>query len=256
MSDPPDAPRWSITWVGHATVLLEVAGVRILTDPLLTSRVAHLRRRVPIPALDPVDVVLISHVHMDHLHLPSLRRTAAGARIVVPAGAEGLVGRLGFTEVTPVGVGDAVNVTVDVTVEAVPANHLRGRGPHSRVRADPVGYVVHAGGRSVYFAGDTDLFDEMSELGPIDAALLPTWGWGPTLGERHLDPQSAAVATMRIDPRSVVPIHWGTYSPLRAGRGAPSWLDDPIAAFDAALDGRDLRDRLLVVRPGGSIELD
>jgi len=124
------------------------------------------------------------------------------------------------------------------------------------VEAAPVGYVVHVGRLSIYFAGDTDPFDGMHELGPLDVALLPIWGWGPTLGERHLDPGRAAVATEWIDPRTVVPIHWGTYSPVRAGRGSPPWLDRPIAEFRAALGGRQLEDRLLVLRPGGSLALD
>ena len=87
-------PRISVTWMGHSTVLVEVDGVRILTDPLVTRRLAHLRRRAPTPTVDPVDAVLISHVHMDHLHLPSLRRTASGARLIVPDGAGRLVRRL------------------------------------------------------------------------------------------------------------------------------------------------------------------
>ena len=83
----------------------------------------------------------------------------------------------------------------------MPADHSNARGPHSRLVAEPVGYILDAGGRAVYFAGDTDLFDEMHDFPPIDVALLPIWGWGPTLGDRHLDPGRAATATHWIEPQ-------------------------------------------------------
>jgi L-ascorbate metabolism protein UlaG (beta-lactamase superfamily) len=143
-----------------------------------------------------------------------------------------------------------------VDVEVVPAHHLSGRGPHSRVSAPPVGYVVRARGRAVYFAGDTDLFDEMHTLGPLDVALLPIWGWGHTLGERHLNPESAAIATSWLDPTTVVPIHWGTYSAIRFGGGRPAWIDQPPTAFRDALTGLGLDDRLRVLQPGESLRVD
>lgn len=251
-----------MTWVGHSTVLVDVDGVRILTDPLLTRRLAHLRRRVPMPNVSPVDVVLISHVHMDHLHLPSLRMMASGARLIVPEGSAPLVRKLRFRSIEEVRRGAVIRLrdpaqgrsAVDVGV--VTANHLPARGPHSRVSAPPVGYVLRGAGRNVYFAGDTDLFDEMRALGPLDVALLPIWGWGPSLGELHLNPESAAVATSWLDPSTVIPIHWGTYSPLQVGRGRPAWIDQPPDAFRDALAGLGIEDRLCLLQPGGSLQVD
>lgn len=251
-----------VTWVGHATVLIEADGYRVLTDPALMPRMAHLCRRVPEAHVGSVDAVLISHVHMDHLHLGSLRLVAGGARVIVPEGAAPLVRRVGAASIESVKAGSRVSLRAGteqgppVKVEVVPANHLDGRGPHSRVRAQPVGYVLSVGDRRIYFAGDTDLFDEMDHLGPLDIALIPIWGWGPTLGERHLNPSTAATATARLDPRIVVPIHWGTYSPLRARRGSPPWLDDPVAAFRGALEAQQLGDRLIALAPGGYVQLD
>ncbi len=253
-----------MTWIGHATVDIAAGGLHVLTDPLVTARAAHLRRRVgPAPALSP-DVVLISHLHLDHLHLASLERvvgrTERPTRLVVPRGAARLVRRLGPTVVvTEGGPGDELVFDADdgagVRVDVTPARHSCRRGPHSRRSADPVGYVVRAGDRATYFAGDTDLFPGMRDLGPIDSALLPIWGWGPTLGDGHLDPHRAAEATEWIDAATVVPIHWGTYSPMRARRGAPAWIADPLPAFEAELAARGLAARLRAVRPGGSLDL-
>ena len=254
-------PPITVTWIGHSTVLFEIDGFRVLTDPALTSRLAHLRRRTSAPTIDPVDVVLISHVHMDHLHLRSLKLVAAGARVIVPAGAERLVATVGSASITRVTAGQrlilraATERAAAIEIEVVRADHLAGRGPHSKVTATPVGHIVRCGDRAIYFAGDTDLFDEMHDFGPIDLALIPIWGWGPTLGERHLDPLSAATATEWIRPRQVVPIHWGTYSPVRAGRGDPAWLNDALPAFRNALATVGLQDRLVAVNPGGSVRL-
>jgi L-ascorbate metabolism protein UlaG (beta-lactamase superfamily) len=251
-----------VTWLGHSTVLVDVDGVRILTDPLLTRRLAHLRRRVPMPTVTPVDVVLISHVHMDHLHLPSLRMVASGARLIVPEGAAPLVRKLRSARSRRFDAGRSIRLRDPgegrsaVDVEVVPANHLPARGPHSRVSAPPVGYVMRIAGRAIYFAGDTDLFDEMRALGPLDVALLPIWGWGPSLGELHLNPESAAVATSWLDPSTAIPIHWGTYSPLQVGRGRPAWIDQPPNAFRDALAGLGLEGRLCLLQPGGSLQVD
>lgn len=246
----------SITWVGHATVVIVIDGFRLVTDPLLTSRVAHLRRRVPMPAIDSVDAVLISHLHMDHLHLRSLRTIAEGVHVVAPSGSGKLFRSLGIEHLDEVVAGDVVTLraasgdapAIEATV--VPADHSNARGPHSRLVAEPVGYIVGAGERTVYFAGDTGLFEEMHDFPDIDVALLPIWGWGPTLGERHLDPGRAATATHWIEPRRVVPIHWGTYTPITPRRGTPAWIDNPIQAFTEALDELGLADRLVALRPG------
>lgn len=233
--------------------------MRLLTDPLLTARVAHLRRRVPLPDAMAADVVLISHLHPDHLHLRSLAQVAAGTRLVVPRGAARLVARMAAAEIVEVAPGDEVALAGraggSVRLEVTGAAHGCRRGPHSRAQAEPVGYVVDAGGLRVYFAGDTDLFPAMRDLRPIEVALLPIWGWGPTLGDGHLDPAGAARATGWIDPRFVVPIHWGTYSPVRFRSGPPPWLDTPLGAFRQALTERGLERRLRALRPGAALDV-
>jgi L-ascorbate metabolism protein UlaG (beta-lactamase superfamily) len=240
-----------LTWVGHSTVLLELGDVRLLTDPVLTPRVAHLRRHVAFDrdVLRGVDAVLISHAHLDHLHVPSLRLLPPDTTLIVPQGAGDLVRRRGFTDVRETRTGDTIALDA-VEIATVPARHSDRRGPHSRVIAPAVGYVVRSSARAVYFAGDTDLFPQMAALAPIDVALLPIWGWGPTLGDGHLDPARAAEATSRLDARLVVPIHWGTYSPSVVRRRRPAWLAEPGDRFRAELDRNGLGDRLRGLAPG------
>jgi len=258
VSDPARTPI-TVTWIGHSTVLVDVAGIRFLTDPALTRSLAHLRRRHPTPPVPPVDVVAISHLHMDHLHRRSLRRVArASADILVPAGSTSLLRGIGFAEVHEVDAGDGLDIERrdrSLHIDVVSADHSGRRGPHSRLVAPALGYVIRAAGRSVYFAGDTGLFGAMANIGPVDVAFVPIWGWGATLGERHLDPMSAARATALIQPCHVVPIHWGTYSPVRAGWGGPAWLDVPLDQFRTALDDEGLGDRLIPLLPGESISI-
>jgi L-ascorbate metabolism protein UlaG (beta-lactamase superfamily) len=243
-----------VSWLGHATVVVDIAGVRFVTDPALTPRLAHLRRHhlVDLDAVAGADVVLISHIHIDHLHLPSLRLLEA-PMVVVPAGAGRLLRRQRFTDVVETKVGDVATFG-GVTVQTVPAVHSPGRGPHSRVRAPAVGYVLSSPRDSVYFAGDTDLFDAMTELPAVDVALLPIGGWGRSLGTGHLDPRRAARATELIVPRLVVPIHWGTYSPIGVPGRRPTWLDRPAEQFAVAMDEAGHADRLRLLAPGERLE--
>jgi len=140
-------------------------------------------------------------------------------------------------------------------IRAVPAEHDRTRGPFG-ASADPVGYVV-SGSKSVYFAGDTDLFDEMTELGQVDVALVPISGWGPGLGTGHLDPPRAAEAVSRIRPGLAIPIHWGTYFPIHLGlRRVPSFVDVPPLEFVAAMREAAPDVTVRVLRPGEALELD
>jgi L-ascorbate metabolism protein UlaG (beta-lactamase superfamily) len=157
-----------IVFLGHATVLIEVDGVRLLTDPLLRDRVAHLRRQVP--PLQPavyarLDAALISHLHHDHLDLASLRLLGLDTPLLVPAGAGELLRGKGFTRVRELSVGETANVGA-LQVDAVEARHDGRRHPGG-MRAETLGYVIR-GRRTVYFAGDTELFDGMSALAPPD----------------------------------------------------------------------------------------
>ena len=246
-----------IQYVGHATVFVDLDGVRLLTDPLLRNRVAHLRRGTPVSARAHrgLDAVLVSHAHYDHLDLPSLEKLGKKLPVVLPRGLGGLLRKRRFENVVEVEVGETIRIG-ELEIRAVPAEHDRTRGPFG-VSADPVGYVI-AGSKTVYFAGDTDLFEEMSGLGPVDVGLIPIWGWGPALGRGggHLDPARAAEAVARIRPGLVVPIHWGTYFPIHLGlMGRPGFVDVPPVEFLAALEEKAPEIRAEILQPGQSLEL-
>jgi L-ascorbate metabolism protein UlaG (beta-lactamase superfamily) len=254
VSSSPATPD-RVTYLGHATALLELGGRRLLTDPVLSNRLLHLRRRSsPVTAqLEPLDWVLISHLHHDHLHPASLRRLRGHAGAVVPAGGRSLLERAGFDDVREVRAGAVVELG-DLRVEAVPASHPGGRRPLGP-DADALGFVIAIGETSVYFAGDTDLFDEMSELGDVDLALIPVWGWGTSIGEGHLDPARAAEAIRRLRPRVAIPIHWGTFLPIGTARRHHHRLYEPPREFARLAARVAPQVEVRVLEPGESTTL-
>ena len=249
-------PVEQLSWLGHATVLLEIGGARLLTDPLLRRRLAHLRRVGPLPDADAsarLDAVLISHMHSDHLDVPSLRAIGGAAQIIAPRGAGRFLRGHGFERVTEVTVGDTVMVG-EAAVTAIPATHDGRRHPMGRT-AETMGFEV-AGERRVYFAGDTDLFAGMSAMAErFDVALLPVWGWGPSLGPGHLDPEGAAQAAALLRPRIAVPIHWGTFFPAGLHRVLGRHLVEPPVTFERAVGRLAPEVDVRVLAPGGSLEL-
>jgi L-ascorbate metabolism protein UlaG (beta-lactamase superfamily) len=246
-----------VTWWGHSTVWVEDSGVRLVTDPVLGDRIAHLRRmRGPSPRFPGTpDAVLVSHLHADHLDVASLRRVGPEAALVVPHGAGAFVRqRLGpafARRCVELAVGDEFALGA-VRIRAVPANHHGGRGPWTRHRAAAVGYTVH-GAANTWFAGDTGLFDGMADLGPLDLALVPVGGWGPTLGAGHLDPYTAAEAMRRAAPHAAVPIHFGTFWPVGFTRVRPDRFHNPGPDFERLTGVIAPDTKVTVLTPGDSL---
>ena len=212
----------SITWWGHSTTTIALGPVRILTDPVFTLRVAHLSRiggPLPTEEAADADVAVVSHLHFDHLHLPSLRKLSPEVRIVAPVGTARALARAApaiSRRVEEVAPGEAVDVD-GVVIRAVRAAHDDRRSPLSRYCAPPLGFIIEAGSENptrVWFAGDTGLFTGMSDFRPVDVAVIPIGGWGPTLGPTHLDPTQAAEAVRRVGAKDAVPVHFGTFWPL------------------------------------------
>lgn len=247
-----------VTWIGHATVLLEVGGLRLLTDPVLGRRVFLLRRvakPVRAGAIDAVDVVLISHAHADHLDARSLKRLRTATHVLAPPAAAEWLSRHDVPGSREVTAGSTVAIQ-GVTVETVHARHDGRRWRHGP-EAEAVGFLVRAD-TSAYFAGDTDLYPEMAALkGSVDVVLLPVWGWGPVLGEGHMNPERAAQALATIAPRVAIPVHWGTLAvpwarPSRNAHEPAREFAEAAARLAPEVDVRVLEpgDSTTVARPG------
>jgi L-ascorbate metabolism protein UlaG (beta-lactamase superfamily) len=240
-------------FLGHSTLLIEMDGVRVLTDPFLRGWIGPLRRHGPHPddAARHADAVVISHAHLDHLDVPSLRRLVGQPIAIVPAGLGFLIEKAGLRNVVEVRPGDRVTVG-DLEINVFPALHDGFRPPLGPT-APAIGFVFEGSAR-VYFAGDTDIFPGLEDLaGNLDVALLPVWGWGPYLGSGHMDPGRAALAARLLAARLTIPIHWGALFPRGFHHVWPDRLHRPPRDFARILRdlGADLDVRIL--EPGDRI---
>ena len=203
-----------VIFLGHATTLIDLDGTRLVTDPVLRGHVGPLYRRVPRPLAGPLvdpDAILISHLHLDHYDPRSLRMFRRDTPVLAPVGARLSLHWRGFREIHEMSPGDVYRIG-SVDIVATPAQHRGTRHPLA-ARTPSLGYVV-SGSRSVYFAGDTGLFSGMAEIWPerLDLAMLPVAGLGPRMPEqKHLSPRDAVQAMRLMQPRVVIPIHWGTF---------------------------------------------
>jgi L-ascorbate metabolism protein UlaG (beta-lactamase superfamily) len=247
----------TVTWLGHSTVVLEMDGVRIISDPVLGRRVGPLRRVGPRPSPaawgDP-DAVLLSHLHHDHADLPSLRRLGPGRRVLTSAANAAWLSRRGVNGVAA-GERRWTDVGQDVAVSLVRADHHSRPMPHRP--NDAHGHLVQGASGVAWLAGDTSLYDEMEEIataaeGGVDVAVVPIGGWGPRLSPGHLDPRDAARACALVGARHAVPVHWGTLHPPGLSRLPPGWMQRPGPAFVEALAELAPRCRPVLLEPGGS----
>lgn len=220
-----------LTWLGHSTVVVDVDGVRVVTDPLVGRHAGVLRRRGAMPARSAwagADAVLLSHLHHDHAELTSLRRFGGVPVLTAPENAawvrdKGMDGRgLAPGEWFPLVPGGRVAVC---TVRAV---HDSRPMPH---RPNAVnGHLLRSPAGVVWFAGDTEVYPEMAELprvagGRVDLAVVPVGGWGPRLSPGHMGPGEAAVACRLTGARYAVPVHWKTLHAPAGHLLPPGWMD-------------------------------
>jgi L-ascorbate metabolism protein UlaG (beta-lactamase superfamily) len=207
----------AVTFVGHATLLLQWKGLNILTDPNFVPRVIVPKRLVepgiPIEHLPALDLIVVSHAHLDHLVKPSLRRLGKEVPVVVPTGLAELITPLGFRRVYELNWWDVYDGD-GFKVIHVPANHWGRRTPRDRDRGYG-GFVIERQGHHVYFAGDTAYFKGFLEIGrafPIELALLPIGAYRPpSFRQVHCNPEDALQAFDDMQARYMVPIHWGTF---------------------------------------------
>lgn len=247
-----------LTWWGHASATIRLGETRVAVDPLLADHLFHLHRFTAHPPTEATaaDVVLISHLHHDHLHLPSLKLFGPDVPIVVPRGGEPLLRGLGLGRVVPVAPGEELDLA-GVRVRVLPATHDGSRGPHTRITGPPLGFRVDGGGRSFWFPGDTELREDMYDVGHVDLALVPIGGWGPTLEDGHMDPVDGAEAARRVGAGITVPVHWGTFWPRGLRRLARANHDrlfvTPGERFLSASEDLDINPRL--IGPGETISI-
>jgi L-ascorbate metabolism protein UlaG (beta-lactamase superfamily) len=231
-----------VTMIGHATLLIQMAGLNLLTDPVWSDRASPLAfagpRRVTPPGvrmedLPPIDAILLSHNHYDHLDIATLKALHERHRplIVTPLGNDAIVRRhIPDARITAGDWGAEFQIRPDAQVHIVPATHWSSRGIRDRRMALWGGFMVRARGRLVYFAGDTGygtgrIFRAMRErFGPTDLALIPIGAYDPRwfMAAQHTDPEEAIRIMRDLDARAAVGIHWGTFKLTDEPRDDPA----------------------------------
>lgn len=258
------------TMIGHATVLIQAGGLNILTDPVWSERVSPFRtigpRRVTAPGiafedLPPIDVILLSHNHYDHLDLDSLRLLvdAHDPLIVTPLGNDALLRRhIAAVRVVAGDWGSSFDLPGGTTVDIVPANHWSARGVRDRRMALWGGFMLRGPAGLVYFAGDTGygsgaLFADLAErYGPPDLALIPIGAYAPRwfMAAQHIDPDEAVAIFATLGARHALGIHWGTFQLTDEPR------EEPAERLAAALAARGIAPaRFLAARPGDHLDV-
>jgi L-ascorbate metabolism protein UlaG (beta-lactamase superfamily) len=217
------------TWLGHSTVLLEIGGLRLLTDPVWgprasPSRLAGPKRFQPVPValkrMPPVDLVLLSHDHYDHLDYPTVRELArTGVPFVTSLGVGAHLEAFGVRPelITELDWWESHRLpNADLTVTAAPSQHFSGRGLKDRNATLWSSFAIHAPRHRVFFSGDTGLTPEYAaireRLGPFDLVLLEVGAFHPAWGDIHLGPANALEAHALLGGGAFLPVHWGTFS--------------------------------------------
>ncbi len=240
--------------VGHASLLIQTGGLNILTDPVWSNRASPLAfagpRRVTAPGirlrdLPPIDVILLSHNHYDHLDLATLRRLHAqhAARIVTPLGNDSIIRRhIRDAHVVAGDWFDSFDIGQGARAHIVPALHWSSRGPRDRRMALWGGFMLQLFGKTVYFAGDTGygsgaIFRDLrARFGPVDVAILPIGAYAPRwfMAAQHTDPDEAIQIMLDLDARAAIAMHWGTFKLTDE-----PW-DEPVRRLKAGLQARGI----------------
>jgi L-ascorbate metabolism protein UlaG (beta-lactamase superfamily) len=223
---PVDATTTAVTWVGHASYVVRMAGVTVLTDPVWSAKIPGVPRRLT-PAgvawedLPPVDAVVISHNHYDHLDAPTIRRLPRDTQVLVPANLGRWFRRRGFTDVVELDWWESHPVTGrsggEVRLDFVPSHHWSRRTLTDQCRSLWGGWVLTAGDSRVYFAGDTGYGHFFAEIGArypgIDLALMPVGAYEPSwfMKAVHCDPDEAVRACADLAAARMATMHWGTF---------------------------------------------
>ena len=251
------------TWLGHSTVLIEIDGLRVLTDPVWgprasPSRLAGPKRFQPVPialkAMPPIDLVVLSHDHYDHLDYPTIRELAPmDVPFVTSLGVGAHLEAFGIApeRITELDWWESYQLpNAELSVTAAPSQHFSGRGLKDRNATLWSSMVIRSPRHSVFFSGDTGLTTEYAaireRLGPFDLVLLEIGAFHPPWGDIHLGPANALKALELLGARTFLPVHWGTFS-----LAMHAW-DEPVETLLALAAQRDVQ--LVMPRLGEAVE--
>jgi len=252
--EPPENGKVRLTWIGHASFFIQFASHSVIIDPNWAKWHGVVKRQrhpgLLIEAIPEVDLVLVTHAHFDHLHKKSLRILRAREGVVVPRGSGSLVKRLGFSSVWEMNVWDHLHFA-ELEVVHTPSHHWGARYLHDTHR-DYGGYLVSAGGKSVFHCGDSAYFAGFAEIGrrfAIDVALMPIGAYDTPSGrDVHMNPEEAVRAFAECGAKVMVPMHYGAF-PL-----GNEPLDEPVERLLAEADRLGLSERILIAEEGVGIE--
>lgn len=210
----------TLTWIGHASFLIQLAGKNILIDPVLSPKIGWIKRNCPPglawPALPKIDLVLITHNHRDHMDAPTLKKLGADPAYIVPQGLGAWFARRGFRHITEVRWWQKETFG-GITITFVPAQHWSRRGLTDGNTSWWGGFVLEAGSLRLYHAGDTGWFDGFAEIGrrtgTIHLAMLPIGAYAPRwfMHPQHISPEEAVKAMRLLKAKHLIPMHWGTF---------------------------------------------
>jgi len=240
----------ALTWIGHASFLLQAAGMNVLIDPVWSRWIKGIKRmRLPGVALDAlpgIDLVLLTHAHFDHLDRRTLRQVAAQQPVVVPFEVGNLVHDLGFNLVQELHYWESFQCG-PIRVTLTPCKHWGARMLHDTHRGFG-GFIIEVEGRVVYHCGDTAYFDGFAEIGrryAVDVALLPIGAYEPpSLREVHMNPEEAVAGFLDLQARTMVPMHYGTF------RLSYEPLDEPPKRLQAAASLRQIQHQIQWLQEG------
>ncbi len=235
LQTPPDPDRFQVTWIGHATFLIQVGGKNFLSDPIYSRccspvYLPNLRRLaepgIPFDLLPRIDGVLISHDHYDHLDRRTIRRLGGDPHYFFPLGITPWFQRLHYVNCHEADWGQSLRFG-EISLHCVPAQHFSGRGVFDRNRTLWCGWILEHAGRKLYFAGDSgysSLFAEIGrEHGPIDCSLIPIGAYSPRwfMHPVHVDPREAVKIHCDVHSRQSIASHWGTFQLTNEPPGEP-----------------------------------